>query len=144
MEVETFPYVMAHLPKYKGKGPCGDVYEHYQAMPPCFVQDLCDRALNGQISEGFAGLWRSGLLHVGDKERLDREGRRMVGPLQSGWLFVGLQVGFRVLSLSMSLLVCLQSFGSSALQCRLGSRLPSILCSWQSIACSGWLTATTP
>ena len=37
MEVETFPYVMAHLLKYKGKGPCGDIYRHYQVMPPCFV-----------------------------------------------------------------------------------------------------------
>ena len=23
--VETLPHVMQHLPKYKGKGPCGDV-----------------------------------------------------------------------------------------------------------------------
>ena len=53
-------------------------------MPPCFVQDLCDRALNGQISEGFAGLWRSGLLHVGDKERLDREGHKDGRPITVG------------------------------------------------------------
>ena len=28
MTVPTLPYVMKHLPRCKGKGPCGDVYEH--------------------------------------------------------------------------------------------------------------------
>ena len=69
-------YVMGHLLKYKGKGPCRDVYEHYQAMPACFVHDLCVRALNGWISECFTGIWQSGLLHVGDKQRLNCAGQK--------------------------------------------------------------------
>ena len=84
MSVETFPYVMGHLLKYKGKGLCGDVYEHHQAMPPCLVHDLCDRSLNRRISEGFADIWRSGLLHVGDKQRLDCEGQKDGRPITVG------------------------------------------------------------
>ena len=82
--VETLPYVMQHLPKYKGKGPCGDVYEHYQAMPSWWVSDLCERALNARISEGFASLWRSGLLHVVDKQRVDANGQKDGRPITVG------------------------------------------------------------
>ena len=82
--VETLPYVMQHLPKYKGKGPCGDVYEHYQAMPSWWVSDLCERALNARISEGFVSLWRSGLLHVVDKQRVDANGQKDGRPITVG------------------------------------------------------------
>ena len=84
MTVPTLPYVMKHLPRCKGKGPCGDVYEHYQAMPQDLVHDMCHRALNGRISEGFATLWRSGLLHIGDKERLDSRGLKDGRPITVG------------------------------------------------------------
>ena len=84
MSVPTLPYVMKHLPRCKGKGPCGDVYEHYQAMPQDLVHDMCHRALNGRISEGFATLWRSGLLHIGDKERLDSRGLKDGRPITAG------------------------------------------------------------
>ena len=84
MTVPTLLYVMKHLPRCKGKGPCGDVYEHYQAMPQDLVHDMCHRALNGRISEGFATLWRSGLLHIGDKERLDSRGLKDGRPITVG------------------------------------------------------------
>jgi len=69
-------------------------------MPSWWVSDLCERALNARISEGFVSLWRSGLLHVVDKQRVDAKGRKMVDRSLwgSSWLFVGLLVECHVLS----------------------------------------------
>ena len=77
----TLPYLLRHLPKYKAPGCVGDRYEHYQAMPFAFVDVLVHDALNSQVSNGFANIWRAGLLHPGDKQKKDAQGRPVARPI---------------------------------------------------------------
>jgi hypothetical protein len=83
-EEPTLPYLLRHLPKYKAPGCVGDRYEHYQAMPFAFVDVLVHDALNSQVTDGFASIWRAGLLHPGDKQKKDAQGRPVARPIVVG------------------------------------------------------------
>jgi hypothetical protein len=84
MQVPCFPWVMDHLPRYKAAGPCGDRYEHYLAMPPSFVCSMASHVLNGQISTQFQSAWCTGLVHAGDKGKLDSQHRPKARPIVVG------------------------------------------------------------
>ena len=73
-EEPTLPYLLRHLPKYKAPGCLGDRYEHYQVMPFALVEVLIHDALNAEVTDGFAAIWRAGLLHPGDKQKKDSSG----------------------------------------------------------------------
>ena len=83
-EEPTLPYLLRHLPKYKAPGCLGDRYEHYQVMPFALVEVLVHDALNAEVSDGFAAIWRAGLLHPGDKQKKDSQGRPVARPIVVG------------------------------------------------------------
>ena len=82
-EEPTLPYLLRHLQKYKAPGCVGDRYGHYQAMPFAFIDVLVHDAVNSQVTDGFASIWRAGLLHLGDKQK-DDQGRPVVWPIVVG------------------------------------------------------------
>ena len=83
-EEPTLPYLLRHLPKYKAPGCLGDRYEHYQVMPFALVEVLIHDALNAEVTDGFAAIWRAGLLHPGDKQKKDSQGRPVARPIVVG------------------------------------------------------------
>ena len=83
-EEPTLPYLLRHLPKYKAPGCLGDRYEHYQVMPFALVEVLVHDALNADVSDGFGAIWRAGLLHPGDKQKKDSQGRPVARPIVVG------------------------------------------------------------
>ena len=111
-EEPTLPYLLRHLPKYKAPGCVGDWYEHYQVMPFALVEVLVHDALNADVSDGFGAIWRAGLLHPGDKQKKDSQGRPVLGQLLWVWQLGGLQAVFRWPSSSIFSLSCLLSSGS--------------------------------
>ena len=83
-EESTLPYLLRYLPKYKALGCVADRYEHNQAMPFAFVDVLVHDALNSHVTDGFAGIWRAGLLHPGDKQKKDAQGCPVARPIVVG------------------------------------------------------------
>ena len=53
-------------------------------MPFAFVDVLVHDALKGQVADGFAGIWRAGLLHPDDKQKKDAKGRPVARPIVVG------------------------------------------------------------
>ena len=83
-EEPTLPYLLRHLPKYKAPGYVGDRHKHCQVMPFALVEVLIHDALNGDVSDGFASIWRAGLLHPGDKQKKDSQDRPVARPIVVG------------------------------------------------------------
>ena len=83
-EADTFDHVVGGLPKYKAAGQIGDRYEHWQAVPSKLLRQFCHQALNDEIPAEVSKIWRGGLLHAGDKQKLDSQGRPRVRPLVVG------------------------------------------------------------
>ena len=83
-EVDTFDHVVGGLPKYKAAGQIGDRYEHWQAVPSQLLRQFCHQALNDEVPAEVRKIWKGGLLHAGDKQKLDSQGRSRVRPLVVG------------------------------------------------------------
>ena len=45
---------------------------------------LVHDALNNQVTDGFAAIWRDGLLHPGDKQKKDAQSRPVARPIVVG------------------------------------------------------------
>ena len=83
-KVDTFKLVMSRLRRYKAQGPPGDRYEHYKHIPDYMMRAMIDRCLNDRLPDGFREVYADGLIHAGDKGKLDKKGRQAARPIVVG------------------------------------------------------------
>ena len=77
---------MSRLRRYKAQGPPGDRYEHYKHIPDDMMRAMIDRCLNDRLPDGFREVYADGLIHAGDKGKLDKKGRQAARPIVVGCL----------------------------------------------------------
>ena len=76
--------VWPYIPSWRSSRLCVRLCLTTRLCPFAFVDVLTHDAPNSSASDGFAAIWRAGLLHPGDKQKKDAQGRPVARPIVVG------------------------------------------------------------